>query len=45
MAELGKNVLPRLVILYCTPALPLPAPEAEGLVLFSKLDIKDGYSA
>jgi hypothetical protein len=36
MAELG-NVLPHLIYAIAT------APEAEGPILFSKLDIKDGY--
>ena len=36
MAELG-NVLPRLIYAVAT------APDAEGPILFSKLDIKDGY--
>ena len=36
MAELG-NVLPRLIFAVAT------APDAQGPVLFSKLDIKDGY--
>ena len=36
MAELG-NVLPRLIYAVAT------APDARGPILFSKLDIKDGY--
>ena len=36
MAELG-NVLPRLIFAVAT------APDAQGPILFSKLDIKDGY--
>ena len=36
MAELG-NVLPRLIYAVAT------APDAQGPVLFSKLDVKDGY--
>ena len=36
MAELG-NILPRLIYAVAT------APDAAGPILFSKLDIKDGY--
>jgi hypothetical protein len=36
MAELG-NVLPRLIFAVAT------TPNAQGPILFSKLDIKDGY--